>query len=129
MAVPIRKSEVVDQEEDAISEEQVKEILYPELSLSQRIEKAESELKLLRNDVINRIAGMVKAMAAVERGHNKAAEAVSYLEKLPEKGAAELIEEYRRTSARFRSAFPSSFGLGTFYSGSLKGLKNPEDYK
>ncbi|MGH8015157.1 MAG: hypothetical protein ACREBV_03105, partial [Candidatus Zixiibacteriota bacterium] len=80
-------------------------------------------------DYINRIGGMVKAVAAVERSHDKAADAVIYLESLSSMSAAELIEQYRRTSAKFRSAFPSSFGLMPFVPNRGRNLKHPEVYK
>jgi hypothetical protein len=86
-------------------------------------------LELLRSDYLSRIAGMVKAIAAVERSNDKASEAVVYLENLNGMSAGELIEEYRRTSARFRSAFPTTFGLGPLTSHKAKGVKNPGDYK
>ncbi len=72
---------------------------------------------------------MVKAIAAVERSRERAAESIGYLESLNEMCAGELIEEYRRVSARFRSAFPTSFGLGPVYSRKSKSLKNVGDFK
>jgi len=129
LASLIRKNEVVDEPAAVISDETMKEILYPEISSIERAEKAESELQLLRTDYVGRIAGMVKAIAAVERSRSQAAEAVHYLESLNEMCAVELIEEYRRTSARFRSAFPTTFGLAPYSMGRANRLKNPEVYK
>lgn len=129
MANPIRKGKMESDETIEISDDKVNEILYPEISFQKRAENAESELKILREDYINRIAGMVKAVAAVERGRDRSADAVVYLEELIELGASGLIEEYRRTSARFRSAFPTSFGLGPFASRTVGKMKNFEDFK
>ncbi len=68
------------------------------------------ERQLLRQDLIGRIAGMVKAIAAVSRRTDHVREAVAYTERLDDRSAAELLEEYRLVSARFRDAFPTSFG-------------------
>lgn len=129
MASPVQKNKAENETAMEISDDKVNEILYPEISLQKRAEKAESELKILRDDYQNRIAGMVKAIAAVDRSRNKSNEAVQYLEALVELTAPELIEEYRRVSARFRSAFPTSFGLAPFAPGISKGVKNPGDFK
>ncbi len=77
------------------------------------IVKLKEEVELLRQDYIGRIAGMTKAIAAVNRNPDGWESALAYLETLPSLGAGELIEQYRKTSARFRDAFPTSFGLLT----------------
>ena len=129
MGNPIPKNEVLEERSAKQSDERFSQILFSDHTALQRIEKAESELELLRSDYLNRIAGMVKAIAAVERSHDKATEAVAYLENLNVMSSGELIEEYRRTSARFRSAFPTTFGLGPLISHKAKGVKTPGDYK
>ncbi len=69
----------------------------------------------LRQDYIGRIAGMAKAIAVATHRHDAGSrtgslkEALAYVESLESKTAAELIEQYRLTSARFREAFPTSF--------------------
>ncbi len=66
---------------------------------------------VLRQDLIARIGGMVKAIAAVDRHPVEWGAAAAFVENLSSLSAAELVEQYRKTSARFRDAFPASFGL------------------
>lgn len=68
------------------------------------------ELAVLRDDYIARIAGMVKAIAAVNRRESGLAETVELIERLPTMNAESLVLTYRRVTARFRDAFPTSFG-------------------
>lgn len=68
------------------------------------------ELAVLREDYIARIAGMVKAIAAVNRRGSGLAETVELIERLPTLDAESLVSTYRRVTARFRDAFPASFG-------------------
>ena len=72
---------------------------------------ATGELRLLRSDIIDRISGMQKAIAAVNKRNDQMDEMLQYLEGLPELSAADLIRQYRITSAKFRDCFPASFGL------------------
>ena len=71
------------------------------------------EAKILREDYQNRIGGMLKAIAVAERGRPALGEALEIIDHLPARSATELIDCYRRTSARFRDTFPTSFGLIT----------------
>jgi len=90
------------------------------------VEAMRDELALLREDYVARIAGMTKAVVAVERGGSGPAEAIEYLESLPGMDAGGLIAQYRRAAARFRDAFPASFG----HLRSLrKGIDEPGQYK
>jgi hypothetical protein len=68
------------------------------------------ELDLLRQDYQARIAGMLKAIAAVDRKRDSFDDALHAIESLPSLNCAELTETYRRVSARFRDTFPTSFG-------------------
>jgi hypothetical protein len=65
---------------------------------------------LLRQDCELRIAGMIKAIAAVDRKRDGWNEAVAQVEELPTLAPAKLLEAYRRVAARFRDCFPGSFG-------------------
>ena len=65
---------------------------------------------LLRQDYEQRIAGMVKAVAAVDRKRDRWQEAAALIDELPALPAEKLIETYRRVAARFRDCFPGSFG-------------------
>ena len=91
--------------------------------------KLQAELKLMREDYLNRIAGMVKAITIVERSSGATEKVLAYLEDLENLTAAELIEQYRKTSHRFRIAFPTTFGLPPVSSNSSRGLKDTQDYK
>ena len=79
-------------------------------------ETIRQDLAALRHDYIDRITGMVKAIAAVTKyaGAARSTEAVKaaleYVQSLETKPTTELIEHYRLTAARFRDAFPSTFG-------------------
>lgn len=82
--------------------------IVPVLSDAQ---KSTETLAPLRQDYEGRIIGMVKAMAAVDRSGRGYEEAIASLEALPQLSGEELVVCYRRTSARFRDMFPTSFGL------------------
>jgi len=79
-----------------------------ELALHQDLQE---QLQLLRDDYTQRIAGMIKAMAALERKTDAWGDALSLVDSLSSMGASELVDCYRRTAARFRDSFPASFGL------------------
>ena len=77
--------------------------------LAARDELAEGHA-LLRQDCEQRIAGMIKAIAAVDRKRDGWSEAIAQAEELPTLAPARLLETYRRVAARFRDCFPGSFG-------------------
>jgi len=85
-----------------------------------------SELAVLREDYVARIAGMTKAVAVVERNQSGLAEALEYLESLASLDANGLVTQYRRAAARFRDAFPTSFGN---LRPARRKLEEPEQYK
>lgn len=118
-----------DEDLHLIDFDEVKKYLLSLKSSLSQYEHCQNELGVLREDYQNRIAGMVKAIATVERQSDSSNEALVYLDKLVELSAAELIAEYRKTSARFRSAFPTTFGLLPARSKGHSRLKNPEVYK
>ena len=68
---------------------------------------------MLREDYQSRIAGMIKAMAAVERSTDALAEAAHQIDELAALSAEELVALYRRTTVRFRRHFPTSYGPRT----------------
>ena len=65
---------------------------------------------LLRQDVEQRIAGMIKAVAAVDRKRERWEEAAALIDDLASQTPARLLETHRRVAARFRDCFPGSFG-------------------
>jgi len=85
-------------------------LLQSEDELLADTKRDREELTALRRDLIGRIAGMAKAIAAVSRRRDLIREAAEYVERLEHRDAAGLIEEYRLVSARFRDSFPTSFG-------------------
>ena len=78
------------------------------------LSQADEELrgfKTLRQDYIGRISGMEKAIAIASRRDGSLDNALTIIESLESLSAEELIRQYARTQARFRDAFPASFGL------------------
>lgn len=65
---------------------------------------------LLRKDYQRRIAGMIKAIAAVERKSDRWEEAADLIDELPSLTAEQLVQTYRKVAARFRDRFPTSYG-------------------
>lgn len=91
--------------------DRLKEWLKHSARLAEEVEHLRTEMTVLRQDYLQRIGGMVKAIAATERRPESWESALAYLEGLPTLSAEELIGAYRKVSARFRDAFPASFGL------------------
>ena len=93
-------------------------------SVSQQTE----ELTTLRRDYEERIAGMAKAIAASEPRKEMSEELLLLCASLETLPTPELLKQYRRVSAKFRDAFPSSFGLLRMTSGGMK-KQQYTDYK
>jgi len=73
--------------------------------------RAREESRLLREDYTLRISGMLKAIAVAESGQKPLADASELVDRMSVANVTELIDCYRRISARFRDTFPTSFGL------------------
>ena len=71
----------------------------------------------------------LEAVAAVNRHPREWQKALTYLESLPDLTAAELIEQYRKTAARFRDAFPTSFAPVSGARHNSAGAAAVRDYK
>lgn len=69
------------------------------------------ELNILRQDYIHRSSGMLKAIAAVSRNKEETEEIMTLIESFEQLSAEKLISIYRKVSAKFRNAFPTSFGI------------------
>jgi len=106
----------------------LRSLLGSQADVLERVADERRELALLRRDIVDRIAGMARAIAAVGRRPDDMSQTAAYVETLQEKTALELTEEYRHVSARFRDAFPASFGLVTAIGGRRRAL-DPADYK
>ena len=117
--------------------DQLKEWLAEVAPILDKIDQLREEIGHLRLDYISRIGGMVKAIAAVNRHPDGWENALTYLENLPSLSAGELTEEYRKISARFRDAFPTSllvgrqagFGVALDRKRGADGLKDLSVYK
>ena len=117
--------------------DRLKQWLAETATVFDEVRQARDESDLLRQDYVSRIGGMVKAIAVVNRHPGQWENALTYVENLPSLSAGELIEEYRKTSARFRDAFPTSllvgrqagFGLALDRKRGAGGLKDLSVYK
>lgn len=84
------------------------------------------ELNILRQDYIQRLSGMLKAIAALSRNKEETEEILTLIESFDQLPAAKLISIYRKVSAKFRNAFPTSFGIINNYTPKNKSYA---DYK
>ena len=89
----------------------LKERLSAVDSRLKRAEACQAELAVLRKDIIGRICGMEKAVAVVSRRAGDIERALDRIGLLEGANAIELVAQYERTSAKFRDAFPTSFGM------------------
>jgi hypothetical protein len=92
--------------------DQLKKWIDRQDRLTRQSEETQRDWLCLREDYCRRLAGMLKAMAAVDRRHNTGAEALELIDSLEKLTGEELVACYRRTTARFRDTFPTSFGNG-----------------
>jgi len=84
------------------------------------IDEMAEEYAILHGDYQQRLAGMVKAIAAVDRKRDGYEGALTIIDELPSLSAGDLLRRYRQVSARFRDCFPTSFnGLRTGHQTSL----------
>ncbi len=81
------------------------------VELLEKVGLAHEELTVLRQDYIARIAGMEKAVAVAARSDGGMRHSLVTVEGLPDLPAEKLVEQYSKTLARFRDAFPTSFGF------------------
>ncbi len=91
--------------------------------------RLQAEHESLRHDYLSRITGMLKAIAAVDRTNDRHPAILATIESLPSMSTAELLTCYRHAAARFRDAFPTSFGFLHHDSGAGKRLRGFDDYK
>ncbi len=91
--------------------DRLKDWLVETAPILTEVDQLREDIELMCQDYIGRIAGMTKAVAVVTRHPDGWESALAYLETLPSLSAGELIEQYRKTSARFRDTFPTTFGL------------------
>lgn len=107
---------------DLLNGEKIAEIDFDSLAallsevaqVSENHATRQNDLAALRQDYEGRIAGMVKAMAAVDRSGRSYDEALRSLDEIPALSGEELAARYRRVAARFRDMFPTTFGHSPF---------------
>jgi len=85
--------------------------LLDTIDLLEKAGREISDLAVLKQDYIGRISGMEKAIAIAGRRDGNLKNALMIIENLETFSAGELIGQYAKTQARFRDAFPTSFGL------------------
>lgn len=88
-----------------------------------------SELETLREDYVGRLSGMAKAIAVADRKQGAMAQSAELVAGLPRLSAVELIDCYRRVSARFRDMFPASYTRQAANSTGGDLMRNPADFK
>ncbi|UCG63158.1 MAG: hypothetical protein JSV52_07725 [Candidatus Zixiibacteriota bacterium] len=91
--------------------DQLKDLLSEVVTLLDEVGGTFEGLKCLREDYIARISGMEKAIAIAGRASDGLSRALELTDALPTLSAGELIEQYNRTQAKFRDAFPTSYGI------------------
>jgi hypothetical protein len=69
------------------------------------------DLNLLRQDYESRIIGMTKALTVADKNGRGYSDTLEFIDRLPHLTGSELIDCYRKISARFRDTFPASYGL------------------
>jgi len=104
--------EHIDQESlSAFDFGRLREVLVEAQGIVDEVRRLNAEVGKFRQDYLGRISGMEKAMAVVARGEGKMSDALQRIEALEDLPAEKLIECYSRAQARYRDAFPASFGV------------------
>ena len=88
-----------------------------------------AEGELLRSDLIARIAGMAKAVAVARHSEVRLKEAEDMVTELNCLDASDLLAAYRKTAARFRDTFRSSFDPNRVKTQKLSSRERVTDYK
>lgn len=109
--------------------DRLKQWLKATASRWEQYDRTVSELAVIREDYKQRVAGMVKAMAAVDRKRDGWKQALELIDSLDDMSGRELVEAYRKTAVRFRDAFPASFGYLNTASRTTAAYKNFNNYK
>lgn len=90
--------------------DELRRLLIDSANHLEQAEQVRADNNRLRDDFMARIAGMEKAIAVAARGESHLRRALELIDTLSDLTAEKLIEQYNRTLARFRDAFPASFG-------------------
>lgn len=103
---------VIDGENLAVLDfDSLKKTLVELGRLLEQSRQIQTDLSLLRQDYIGRIAGMEKAIAIAKHRDSSVDFALELTTELEKMSVAKLIQQYGKTQARFKDAFPTSFGF------------------
>lgn len=83
--------------------------LTEQRTIESDLSELRGELDVIRADYVQRITGTVKAIAVARRKSDSLESATELIESLGSLSARDLVDCYRRVSARFRDTFPTSF--------------------
>lgn len=112
----------------ALNFDSLKQMLTDIGSLLEEFRQDRASLAMLREDYKARISGMEKAIAISNRNREGMERTLELIDSLGGLSAAELIRQYTKTQARFKDAFPTSFGF--LHSGQpAQSRRNLSDYK
>lgn len=89
--------------------DQLAVVLEEQLMKLGQLSRLSDELKIIREDYENRIGGMAKAIAVVDRTNGALFRSAELVLSLPRMSGADLVNCYHRVSARFRDMFPASY--------------------
>ena len=136
MAQETNHSDYIDRFLALLADENLAQVDFDRLrerlrEIAGALEQADAQteqLRLLKEDYIRRTAGMLKAIAAVRRNGDETRQELEFIEQLPSLDATALLEAYRKVSARFRDAFPTSFGYAPSRT-SPNRVKRAEEFK
>lgn len=120
-----------------LSEESLSEIDFDAIKIAlettdsgkKALKTLSGELALLREDYISRIIGMAKALAVARQTEGALMKANALVDSLPALTASQLVEQYRLASARFRDAFPASFGISGASQRRMDARRKYSDFK
>lgn len=88
----------------------LRDALVEAMEMVDEVRRARGEVARFRQDYVARISGMEKAIAVVSRGDGRIGKVLEKIEAMKGLSAEELLECYSQTQARYRDAFPASFG-------------------
>ncbi len=106
----------------------LKSTLADMVAVLDEFQLAQNEKEILREDLIQRLSGMEKAIAVARKSRDSLETALLAIEELPRLDSRQLLMRYRKTRAKFRDTFPTSFMLQPRVS-NISGGNKLSDYK
>ena len=105
-------AELLKSEKTAIIDfDKLVSLLHESSALYSSFEKLSEQFNTLKEDIIFRISGMEKAVAAVNQKKTDVEELTALVKNIGNLDAEQLLRQYKKSQVRFRDAFPTSFGL------------------